>query len=101
LGELNNPADGARLKLSGWIKTEDVQGRAVLAIRFFKPGMGDIFDILDYQVVPSQDFLAGNQNWKKIEVITHPITPAPERVHLLLRLIGRGKAWFDDVILEK
>jgi hypothetical protein len=92
--------DGARLKLSGWVKTEDVRGKAEIAIRFFKPDRGNFFNILDYQIIQSENFLNGTQNWQKIEVITSPLSPAPERVHLLLRLKGTGKAWFDDVILE-
>ncbi|HEX9974689.1 MAG TPA: hypothetical protein VGD14_21675, partial [bacterium] len=93
--------DGARLKLTAMVKVEDLQGKAEIAIRFFKPDRGNVFNISDYQIIQSENFLAGTQTWQKIEVITSPLSPAPERVHLLLRMIGTGKAWFDDVILEK
>lgn len=92
--------DGTRLKLSAMVKTDNVDGKAFIAIRFFTPGMGDIFDLSDYQVIASESYLCGTQDWTKIEALTPPISPAPERVHLLLRLKGSGKAWFDDVSLE-
>lgn len=93
--------EGVKLKLTAMVKTEDLTGKASIAIRFFKPGMGNIFDISDYHVIQSKIYLSGTQNWQKIEVITSPLSPAPERVHLLLRVIGKGMAWFDDAILEK
>jgi len=99
-GEESIP-DGARLKLTAMVKTENLTEKTDIAIRFFSPGMGNIFYISDYQVIQSVSFLTGTQNWQKIEIITPPISPAPERVHLLLRLIGTGKAWFDDVIFKK
>jgi len=76
--------DVARLKLSAMVKTEDVDGRANIAIRFFTQGMGNIFDISDYQVIESERYLFETQDWTKIEIITSPLSPAPERVHLLL-----------------
>jgi hypothetical protein len=93
--------DGAKLKLTAMVKTEDLNGKADIAIRFFSPGMGNIFDISDYRIIHSERFLSGTQTWQKIEVTTSPLSPPPERVHLLLRVSGTGKAWFDDVILEK
>jgi len=93
--------DRVKLKLAAMVKTEDLNGKADIAIRFFTPGMGNIFDISDYRMNQSDSLLSGTQNWKKIEIITPSIFPAPQRVHLLLRVCGTGKAWFDDVILEK
>ncbi len=93
-------ADGAKLKLSAMVKTEDLNSKADIAIRFFTPEMGNIFDTSNYQVIESKRYLCGTQDWTKIEVITPPLSPAPERVHLLLRFVGTGTAWFDDVSLE-
>jgi len=59
--------DGARLKFSAMVKTENLNGRADIAIRFFKPGIGNIFEISDYQVIQTNNFLSGKQNWKKIK----------------------------------
>lgn len=99
-GEASIP-DGARLKLSAIVRTEDLNGRADIAIRFFSFGMGNIFNTSDYRIIQSENFLSKTQHWQKIEVTTSPLSPAPERVHLLLRVSGTGKAWFDDVSLEK
>ncbi|MCI0496081.1 hypothetical protein L0Z72_13835, partial [candidate division KSB1 bacterium] len=93
--------DRVRLKLSALVRTENLNGRADIAIRYFSFGMGNIFNISDYRIIQSEFFLSKTQNWQKIEVITALLSPAPERVHLLLRMSGTGKAWFDDVILEK
>lgn len=93
--------NGARLKLSAMVRVNELNGRANIAIRFFSAGMGDIFDIANYQIIGSKSILSREQDWTRIEIMTSPLSPAPERVHLLLRLSGTGKAWFDDVILEK
>lgn len=94
-------SDGTRLKLTALVKTENVKGKADIAIRFFTTDMGNIFDVSNYRLRQSENFLTGTKNWQKIEVTTPPLSPAPERVHLLLRLNGTGTAWFDDVILDK
>ncbi|MBN2089231.1 hypothetical protein JW964_06445 [candidate division KSB1 bacterium] len=98
-GEARFPA-GIRLKLSAMVKVEKVIGYADIALRFFQPGHGNIFNISDYIVIPS-DHLHGTHDWANIEVLTPPLFPAPERVHLLLRFTGTGTAWFDDVVLRR
>jgi len=93
--------DGIRLKLSAVIKVENVNGYVDIAIRFFQPGLGNVFDLSDYQVIFSENHLKGTRDWRHIEVITSPLFPAPARVHILLRLSGTGKAWFDDIDLSR
>ncbi len=93
--------DGIRLKLSAMIKVENVNGHVAIAIRFFQPGLGNVFDLSDYQVIVSENHLKETQDWCHIEVITSPLFPAPARVQILLRLSGTGKAWFDDVVLTR
>lgn len=99
-GEMPFP-NNVRLKLTAYVKTDSLHGTADIAIRFFTPKMGNVFDLSDYALVKSEQFAAGTRDWQKFEIITEPISPVPERVHILLQLSGSGTAWFDDVLLEK
>ncbi|MDW7679624.1 MAG: hypothetical protein SCK70_03620, partial [bacterium] len=93
-------SDRARLKLTAALKTEQVSGKADIAIRYFQPGKGSVFDLSDYQLIVSKNGLNATHPWSKFEVITPRLSPPPERVHLMLRLNGAGRAWFDDVGFE-
>jgi hypothetical protein len=93
-------SNGVRLKLSAWIRTKEVIGAADIAIRLHRHGIGDLFRIDDYDVYSSDERLHGTSDWRRLECITPPISPAPDRVHLLLRLHDAGVCWFDDALFE-
>jgi hypothetical protein len=92
--------DGARLRLTAYVRTENVQDRADIALRLHRPGHGDLFKVSDYEIYPSQQKLHGISEWQRLQVTTPPLAPAPDRVHLLLRQSGAGASWFDNVLFE-
>lgn len=92
--------EGARLRLTAYVRTENVQGQADVAIRLHRPGYGDLFKVSEYEIYPSQQKLRGTCEWQRLHVITPPLSPAPDRVHLLLRQSGSGASWFDNVLFE-
>lgn len=92
--------EGARLRLTAYVRSEDVQNQTGIAIRLHRPGHGDLFRVSEYEVFPSQQTLRGTCEWQRLQVTTPPLSPAPDRVHLLLRQSGAGTSWFDNVLFE-
>lgn len=92
--------EGACLRLTAYVRTEDVKNQTGIAIRLHRPGHGDLFKVSEYEVFPSQQTLRGTCEWQRLQVITPPLAPAPDRVHLLLRQSGTGTSWFDHVLFE-
>ncbi len=88
-------------KISGWIKTQDVEGSVVIALHYVDatgatPGDGNVAEIGD---------VTGTQDWAHFEsdVFTLPVMPS-DCVALWFLLDfsnGKGTAWFDDVSLIK
>jgi hypothetical protein len=87
-------------RLSGYVKTESVSGQSTLGIRLHRPGGGNLYDPQEYEHYFSSQQLTGSCEWQKIELTTPVITPAPDRLHLLLQQEGQGDTWFDDIQLE-
>lgn len=92
--------DGSRYGLTALVQTEHLDGRAMLAIRLHRENSGSVFDIDNYEIFTSMQSLQGTSRWSKLEVITPPISPAPDRLHVLLIQEGKGTTWFDNVLLE-
>jgi hypothetical protein len=92
--------DGARLRLTAYVRTENVQDRTDIALRLHRPGHGDLFKVSEYEIYPSRQMLRGTCEWQRLHVTTPPLAPAPDRVHLLLRQSGAGTSWFDNVLFE-
>jgi hypothetical protein len=92
--------DSCRFRLSGFIRTRGVDGEADLALRLHREGKGSLFSLADYDVHEGTDPARGDNDWRRMDLVTPPISPAPDRVHILLRLRGRGKVWFDNILLE-
>jgi hypothetical protein len=82
------------------VRTSGLQGKAMIAVRLHRKENGSPFDIENYETFTSAQTLQGDTDWTLLKVITPPITPAPDRVHLLLILEGRGTTWFDNVQFE-
>ncbi len=91
---------GVRLRLTARVRTRGVRGRARVALRVHRTGCGSVFAVAGYEIFQSAP-LRGDQEWRELVVVTPPLTPAPDRVHLLLELDGTGRVWFDDVVLER
>jgi len=92
--------DQARYRLSGFVRTEAVEKNAGLAVRLHRPGHGDLFKTQEYELFACTTGAAGTAEWRRLQVETPCISPAPDRLHLLLNLHGRGKCWFDNIQLE-
>lgn len=92
--------DGARLRLTAYVRTEGVQNQTGIAIRLHRAGHGDLFRVSEYEVFLSHQTLRGTFEWQRLQVTTPPLAPAPDRVHLLLRQSGAGTSWFDNVLFE-
>ncbi len=93
--------DGKRYQLTCDICTENISGHTGIAVRLHKTGIGDVFDIKSYEIYNSNTQLTGTVVRQKISVITPPISPAPDRVHLLLYQQGSGQSWFNDICFQE
>lgn len=84
----------ARYRLSGWIKTEEVKPVA--------GGRGALFNLHNLQGVATPA-VTGSSDWKQVEVEFDLEDQTSIQVNCLLGGWGQatGKAWFDDVRVEK
>jgi len=82
----------ARYRLSGWIKTENVQ---------VKNGRGALLNIHNIQPVATPA-VTGTSDWTRVEVVFETEEQDAIQVNCLFGGWGlaTGKAWFDDVALE-
>lgn len=82
----------ARYRLSGWIKTENVQTRN---------GRGALLNLHNIQPVATRA-LTGTNDWTRVEVVFETEEQDAVQVNCLFGGWGlaTGKAWYDDVSLE-
>jgi hypothetical protein len=92
---------GSRFRLSGYVASRDLAGSARVAIRLHRAGKGSVFDLKKYEVFTAAGRVTGTTEWTRLEVTTDRITPAPDRVHLLLIQQGEGTTWFDNILMEE
>jgi hypothetical protein len=92
---------GSRFRLSAFVKTRALRGSARIGLRLHRAGIGDVFDVADYETYYSETAVSGTSEWTAITVMTPVIDPAPDRMHLLLEMEGTGTCWFDDVFFER
>jgi hypothetical protein len=92
--------DGAQYQLSAIMKTMKLEGKSMIALRLHRTGKGSEFDLQNYETFTSGLTLQGDADWRLVKVITPPVTPVPDRVHILLIQEGCGTTWFDDVFFE-
>lgn len=92
---------GGRLRLRAMVRTRGLKGEVRVALRVHRAGRGSVFDVAAYEVFASPAVRTANQEWCELTVTSPALTPAPDRVHVLLELKGRGTAWFDDVELTR
>ena len=83
----------ATYRLSGWIKTENVQ---------LARGRGAFINVHDIYMGESPA-LAGTQGWTHVEVVFNTFGQDHVWVHCCLGGWGQvsGKAWYDDLVLEQ
>ena len=93
--------DYCRFRLEAFVKTEQLSGRATVSIRLHRQGRGDLFDVASYEVFRASEAVSGNTDWTRLSVETPPISPPPDRLHILLEHEGAGISWFDNVLLEE
>lgn len=91
----------SRLRLRAWVRTRGLRGSVRIALRVHRAGRGSVFDVAGYEIFASPPVRAAGQDWCELTVTTPVLSPAPDRVHLLLELDGTGSAWFDDVELTR
>jgi hypothetical protein len=90
-------AHGERYRLVAYVKTRLTAGSATIAIRFHRSGDSGLFDPQQYSEVRCPLSVPGMSGWRRLDVITPPVVPVADRVHLLLEMDGQGICWFDNV----
>ncbi len=90
-------APNATYRLSGWIKTENVQA----ATGEVKPGRGALLNVHNIQPTASKALL-GTHDWTQVDVVFETSSQDVVQVNCLFGGWGlvTGKAWFDDIRLE-
>jgi hypothetical protein len=89
---------GAQFRFSARVRSKDFTGVAAVGIRLHREGREGLFDTERYERYISETL--GGEAWTHLEVITPPIVPPPDRLHLLLVGRGKGSVWFDNAHLE-
>jgi hypothetical protein len=92
--------DGARYRLEAFVRTVLTAGSAGIALRLHRDGSPGLFDVAGYEVFHSIQEISGASAWTRLVLLTPPISPAPDRLHILLELRGTGTCWFDNVHLR-
>lgn len=90
---------GGRLRLRAMVRSRALHGAVRVLLRIHRTGQGSVFEGSSYELYPSEAVTVANQDWTELTVTTPRLRPAPDRVHVVLQLEGRGKVWFDDVEL--
>jgi hypothetical protein len=84
---------GKEIRLEGYMKTENIEyGYAAFQL---KTGYGS-----PYSVKSKQSIMAyGSTDWEKY-TINLPYPEDVKTIYITCILIGKGKAWFDDIVLK-
>ncbi|WP_347243315.1 hypothetical protein [Thermogutta sp.] len=91
---VNDVTPGQTLRLSGWIKTQNVTGSGYAFLAVY-PFAGEKW-------IEPRDYanLRGTQDWRRVVALL-TVPPSADRVEVRLGLYqAAGIAWFDDVQLE-
>lgn len=89
-------ARGRDLQLSGWMRTERVQGRAILTLEAWKDRAYAASDTTEVRDAPS-----ASPDWTRHELAIR--VPPDEDIHSIViaaAVEGSGTAWFDDLELR-
>ncbi len=91
-------ADGRKYRLSAFARSSSLRGSAGASLRLHREGAPGLAETAAYEFYASGRRISGDSPWTAIEVITPPISPPPDRVHLILEQEGEGTTWFDNVL---
>lgn len=86
---------GKRLRLSGYIKSEDVEGWSGMWMRID----GENYMQMGFDNMRNRP-IKGTSDWKKYEIVLD-IPPDSKSINYGVLLNGDGKVWFDDFKLEE
>lgn len=89
-----SPFLGQRVRLSGWIKTRDIQNWAGLSVMVLNPE-GHIFSDGDMASRPIQ----GTTDWQEVDWVTD-VPTEPCTMYFGVVLYGTGELWMDDFQLQ-
>jgi hypothetical protein len=85
---------GKRLRLSAWVKSQDVQGWSGLWMRIdAKDKTGVAFDNMMNRAIK------GSNEWKKYEVVLD-VPQDAEEIFFGLLMSGKGQVWVDDIAFD-
>jgi hypothetical protein len=93
-------ADGKRYRLSAFASSASLKGISRAGLRIHREGAPGLGDPDSYETYWSGTGVSGDSPWMSIDVLTPPISPPPDRVHLLLDQEGEGTTWFDNALFE-
>ena len=83
------PAElGKQQRLTAYVRTEAVVGKVRMGFRMISDP--------DAPMQYAEPELSGDHNWSQLELVTSP-SSGGGNAEIVLELVGRGKAWFDDV----
>lgn len=86
---------GKRIKMTAYIKTEDVVNRAGMWLRVDSKEPRETLSFDNMSKRP----IKGNTNWTKYEIILD-VPENSERLNFGILVNGTGKAWIDDINFE-
>jgi len=84
---------GQNLRLSGHLKSKDLQGAAYIVLRMINPGRGPV--PVAWCATP---LVQGTTDWQRYEAYIR--TPDAGDAMLALVMRGKGTVWFDEISLE-
>jgi hypothetical protein len=84
---------GKRVRFSGQVKTEKLDGEARLFMRV------DTEDALHAIDNSGDRFVKGTTDWTKVEIVLD-VPDADADIQIGVLASGKGKAWFDDLAVE-
>ncbi|MCK5738275.1 hypothetical protein KAH55_03805 [bacterium] len=87
----------ARYRLGVRFSTESAQGNISVSLRLHRAGQGSVFDLKNYATFTRSQTCADTEYWTALTVETPLVSPAPDRIHLLLEFSGKGRCRFTDV----
>ena len=94
-------ADGKRYRLTVMASSSALEGDARAGLRLHRDGAGGLGDTPAYEHYWSHESCGGDSPWRQLTVVTPPLSPPPDRLHILLRHSGRGTSWFDNLLVEE
>lgn len=97
LMQMSSPAKylGKQIKMTGYVKSDSVNGWAGLWLRVDKPGKNEFlsFDNMYDRAI------TGTTEWKKYEILL-PVPSNASRIAYGALLSGTGQIWFDNITFE-